>query len=90
MELKRTPNFSDAAAISIGAIIGEGILAVLGVALGYAGTAAVVRWLLRGRLRCSARSLSECAGSKSIKLNWSQLFLRQMTRGWISWRIKRS
>ena len=64
-ELKRTPNFSDAAAISIGTIIDAGILVVLGVALGYAGTAAVVSKVIVGTVALfSASKFLSVSGRK--------------------------
>jgi APA family basic amino acid/polyamine antiporter len=48
MELKRTLNLFDATAIGIGAIIGAGIFAVLGIAVGYAGPAVIVSMIIAG------------------------------------------
>jgi len=48
VELKKTLNFFDATAIGIGAVVGAGIFAVLGVAVGYAGPAVIVSMIVAG------------------------------------------
>ena len=48
MALKRTLNLLDATAIGIGAIIGAGIFVVLGIAIGYAGSAVIFSIIIAG------------------------------------------
>jgi APA family basic amino acid/polyamine antiporter len=46
--LRRTLSLFDATAIGIGAIIGAGIFVVLGIAIGYAGPAAIISIIMAG------------------------------------------
>jgi APA family basic amino acid/polyamine antiporter len=48
VDLRRTLNLFDAAAVGVGAIIGAGIFVVLGVAIGYAGPSIIVSMIIAG------------------------------------------
>ena len=48
MGLKRTLNLLDATSVGIGAIIGAGIFVVLGIAIGYAGSAIIISIIVAG------------------------------------------